>query len=315
MEEILKMLNALTADELDSVIMRAGIMLEKKRREEAEEALREKERQRQERIEQEKQRQLKIAQLQRELQALQSQSAPVTDGVQRQDFGMYDQPRAQVPAQSAAPQPQAAQMVPCPHCHQMNIAGRQYCANCGQKMTAAYQPAPQPQPAYLPQPTPQPQPAPRPTPQPAPQTQAVVAQVRYADETMKKWEMLPGEQNMRNRHEIVMLQPNGGKFAYHMEVTNRRILLYRESAASKNVGMVGRMGGGLLGSMIVEGVKAAAGAGPRPWLEIPLTAITNCGLQSKKEFFFAADQTYVLKNKGYEKLLPDLIANAKRSAY
>ena len=50
MEEILKMLNALTADELDSVIMRAGIMLEKKRREEAEEALREKERQRQERI-------------------------------------------------------------------------------------------------------------------------------------------------------------------------------------------------------------------------------------------------------------------------
>ena len=307
MEEILKMLNALTADELDSVIMRAGIMLEKKRKEEAEEALREKERQRQEKIKQEQERKRKIEQLQYELRELQRQSAPEIDAVQGQDFVMYDQPKAQAPAQSAAPQPQAAQMVPCPHCHQMNVIGRQYCANCGQKMTAAYQPAPQPQPAYQPQPTPQPQPAPQP--------QAVAAQVRYADETMKKWEMLPGELTQRGRHEIVLLQPNGGKFAYSMEVTNRRILLYRESAASRNVGMVGRMGGGLLGSMIVEGVKAASGAGPRPWVEIPMAAITNYGLQSKKEYFIVADQTYVIKNKGYEKYLTDIITNSKRNAH
>lgn len=295
MEEILKMLNALTADELDSVIMRAGIMLEKKRKEEAEEALREKERQRQEKIKQELERKRRIEQLQYELRELQRQSAPEIDAVQGQDFVMYDQSKAQAPAQSAAPQPQAAQMVPCPHCHQMNVIGRQYCANCGQKMTAAYQPDPQPQ--------------------PAPQPQAVAAQVRYADETMKRWEMLPGEQTQRGRHEIVLLQPNGGKFAYSMEVTNRRILLYRESAASRNVGMVGRMGGGLLGSMIVEGVKAASGAGPRPWVEIPMAAITNYGLQSKKEYFIVADQTYVIKNKGYEKYLTDIITNSKRNAH
>ena len=153
--------------------------------------------------------------------------------------------------------------------------------------------------------------APQPQASPAPQASASTAQVRYADESMKKWEMRPGEQNMRNRHEIVMLQPNGGKFAYHMEVTNQRILFYRESSASKNAGMVARMGGGLVGSLIAEGVKAAAGAGPKPWLEIPLAAVSSCGLQNKKEFFIVADQTYVLKNKNYDIFLPNLVAQAK----
>ena len=63
MDEILKILNALTADELDSVILRAGIMLEKKRKDEAEQARLEQERLRQEKIEQEKQRQQEIAEL------------------------------------------------------------------------------------------------------------------------------------------------------------------------------------------------------------------------------------------------------------
>ena len=105
MEEILKMLNALTADELDSVIMRAGIMLEKKRKEEAEEALREKERQRQEKIKQELERKRRIEQLQYELRELQRQSAPEIDAVQGQDFVMYDQSKAQAPAQSAGCNP------------------------------------------------------------------------------------------------------------------------------------------------------------------------------------------------------------------
>ena len=300
MHEILKMLNELKADELDSLIVRAKILLEKKRKEEAEQALLEKERLRQEKIEQEKRRQREIAELQRKLQELQSQKPDIPEPVNGDNFVMRE-PAAPVqpkPA-SAAPQPQPVQPRPaqtfCPHCGQSNAAGSMFCANCGQKMSATYQPAPQPQ--------------------PSPQPQAVVAQVRYADESMKKWEMRPGEQNMRNRHEIVMLQPNGGKFAYSMEVTNQRILLYRESAASKNVGMVGRMGGGLLGSMIVEGVKAASGAGPRPWVEIPMAAITNYGLQSKKEYFIVADQTYVIKNKGYEKYLTDIITNSKRNAH
>ena len=332
MDEILKMLNALTADELDSVILRAGIMLEKKRKDEAEQARLEQERLRQEKIEQEKRRQQEIAELQRKLQELQGQRVDIPDvsgdgfvmrgSSQPQTAGMIACPqcKAMCPAESqfcpscgqrlAAPaQPKMSDMVACPHCHMMNVAGVLFCANCGQRMGAPA--APQPQPA--PQSRPAPQPAPQP--QPTAQAPANAAQVFHAGESMKKWEMLPGEQTLRGRHEIVLLQPNGGKFAYSMEVTNQRILLYRESAASKNVGMVGRMGGGLLGSMIVEGVKAASGASPKPWVEIPMAAITNYGLQSKKEYFIVADQTYVIKNKGYEKYLTDIITNSKRNAH
>lgn len=79
MNEILRMLNTLTADELDGVILRAGIMLEKKRKEEAEEAIREKERQRLEKIEQEKRRQEEIAELQRKLKELQSQKIDIPE--------------------------------------------------------------------------------------------------------------------------------------------------------------------------------------------------------------------------------------------
>ena len=301
MHEILKMLNELKADELDSLIVRAKILLEKKRKEEAEQALLEKERLRQEKIEQEKRRQREIAELQRKLQELQSQKPDIPEPVNGDNFVMRE-PAAPVQPKPApaAPQPQPVQPKPaqpfCPHCGQPNAAGSMFCANCGQRMTA-------------------PKVAPQPQTSPAPRTSARIAQVRYADETMKKWEMRPGEQSVRGRHEIVMLQPNGGKFAYHMEITNQRILFYRESSASKNAGMVARMGGGLVGSLIAEGVKAAAGAGPKPWLEIPLAAITNCGLQNKKEFFIVADQTYVLKNKNYDTILPNLIANAKRNAY
>ena len=373
MNEILKMLNALTADELDSVLMRGGIMLEKKRKEEAEAAAREKERQRLEKIEQEKKRLEEIAALQRKLQELQSQKIVIPDEPGKatgDNFVMYDKPAAAQP--KPAPAQQAPQMAACPHCKAMNIADSKFCANCGQSMSK-----PQPvQPAKPESPkmaccphcnlfiaadrqfcsncgkpvnvavkaspeskiqcphchtynepgsvycsncgqnmkvsapaTPQ---KPATSPQPATPPQTSAAQVRYADESMTKWEMLPGEKTMRGRHEIQMLQPNGGKFAYYMEVTNLRILFTRESSGARNAALAARMGGGLVGSLIAEGVKSAAGAGPKPWLEIPLTAISNCGLQGKKEFFFVADQTYVLKNHSYEKFLPDLIANAKR---
>ena len=125
--------------------------------------------------------------------------------------------------------------------------------------------------------------------------------------------MLPGEETKRKNHEIRMLQPKGEKkFAYYMEVTNKRLLFSRESAFTKDLGFAGVMGGGIVGGLIMEGVRAAAGGGPKPWLEIPLAAISDCGLQGKKEFFFVADQTYVLKNSNYEKLLPELVANAKK---
>lgn len=327
MNEILKMLNALTADELDSVLMRGGIMLEKKRKEEAEAAAREKERQRLEKIEQEKKRLEEIAALQRKLQELQSQKIVIPDEPGKttgDNFVMYDKPAAQP---KPAPAQQAPQMAACPHCKAMNIAGSMFCANCGQSMSKP-QPA---QPARVSCPhchalneassvfcsncgqkmTAKPPVAP--PPKPVTPVQTTAAQVRYADESMKKWEMLPGEETKRKNHPITLLQPDGGrKFSYYMEVTNKRILLTREGNFSKNMGLAGALGGGLVGGLLMEGVKAAAGAGPKPWLEIPLAAISNCGLQGKKEFFIVADQTYVLKNSNYEILLPDLIANAKR---
>ena len=73
----------------------------------------------------------------------------------------------------------------------------------------------------------------------------------------------------------------------------------------------GQNGRGLVDSRTAEGVKAAAGAGPRPWLKIPLTAVSSCGLRNEKEFFIAADQTYVLENENDDVFLPDLAAQAK----
>ena len=287
MTEILKLLNTLSADELDSVIMRANIMLEKKRKEEAEQAILAKERERLEKIEQEKRRLEEIAELQRKIAELQSQTIVIPDA----------------PVQPAPEKPQAPEMVSCPHCHLMNVATSQYCANCGQRISKRSQQQSTPQAA--PQPV---QPVSRPEPQP----QSAEAQVRCADESMEEWEKLPGEETEQNNHEIILLQPDGGKYAYYMEVTNKRILFMRESTGSKNAGYVARMGGGLLGSLIAEGIKSAVGAGPKPWLEIPLAAVKDCGVQDKKEFFIEADQKYVLKNKGYEKVLPALVMAAKR---
>lgn len=311
MNEILKMMNAMRADELDSLLMRGTIILEKKRKEEAEEAVREQERIRQEKIAAEMRRQEEIQELQRRLQALQQQTVVIPEEpgkVQGDQFVMYDAPRPAAqntaPVQPA-PQPAPAKPEPakvsCPSCRQMNNADSLFCCNCGQRMTAG---------TAAPQAAPQPKP--QPAPQPAPQPQAGNAQVVYADEAMKKWEKLPGETTMRGQHEIEILQPEmERKCVFHMEVTNQRILLLKESSGSRNAGMAARIGGGLVGSLIAEGVKAATGAGPKPYLAIPLTAVQMCGLQSKKEFVIVADRTYVLKNHSYEKFLPDLVARAK----
>ena len=73
----------------------------------------------------------------------------------------------------------------------------------------------------------------------------------------------------------------------------------------------GQNGRGLVDSRTAEGVKAAAGTGTRPWLKIPLTAVSGCGLCNEKEFFIVADQSYVLGNKNDDVFLPDLAAQAK----
>lgn len=342
MNEILKMLNALSADELDSVIMRATIILEKKRKEEEEAAQREKERKRQELLEQEKRRQAEIAELQRKLRELQNQKVNIPEESGKtlgDNFVMYDAPkptnRNNAPAaKPASTQPQAepkASKISCPHCRTMNAAGSVFCEACGKKLTA-------------PKVDPKSQTAPRPsgvtcpncrhlnkpgsmfcencgrkivggqTPQNA-TPRSGIEQVRYADDAMKKWEMGPGEKTVRGRHEIDMLKPKGGKYAYYMEVTNRRILLTRESKGAKNASVAAGISGGLVGALLAESIKSASGSGPRPWLEIPLTAVSNCGIQNQKDYFIIADQTYVFKNNSYEKILPDLVAKAKNGVF
>ena len=167
---------------------------------------------------------------------------------------------------------------------------------------SAAQTVPQVQPA--PAPVQRVQAAPAPAPRPSVQPQANTPQVRYAEEGLKKWEMLPGEKTERSSHDIKILQPDlGRKYMYAMEVTNKRILIMRISAVAASAGAAF----GLVGSL----ARDLSGNGLKPWLEIPLTAVKNCGLREKKEFFIEADQTYVLKNKGYEKYLPALVADAK----
>lgn len=296
MNEILKLLNALSADELEGVIMRAQIMVEKKRKEEAEKARLEEERRRQEKIERERQRQAEIAELQRRLQELQNQSADVTVApMQRPAPVQQPAPAPQpVPAPKpvATPQPAPVQqpsMVICPACGQKNTADSMFCASCGQRIVKS-QPAPQ-QPA-----------APV-----APAKPAPAAQVRKPDEGMLKWEKLPGETVVRAFHEIVITKPAMENKVYYMEVTNKRILLSSQSVIAKNAGAAF----GLVGSLVRE----LAHAGPKPCLEIPLAAVSACGEYGKKEYFIEADQTYILKNKGYDKFLPDLVAKAKQGGY
>ncbi len=318
--EILKVLNDLGADALERVIVRAGIILEKKKKEEAEQAaLLEKERLRQEKLAEEKRRQEEIAMLQKKLNELQRQSVAVkkeTDPVQGDNFVMYE---------TAPAKPQAAKTIACPHCRQANPAGSQFCSNCGKKISSA--PAAPPSPAAaktvacphcghtnpagsqfcadcgqrMSAPVPQ-----RTAPASAPrQSSGANGQLRYADASMDAWVRLPGEKTELKDQEVHILQPaQDKKFRYYMEITNKRVLFTRMGAVAASADAAF----GLIGSL----VRNAAGAGPKPWLEIPLTAITNCGERDKKEFFIDAGESFVLKNKHFERVLPALVMKAKQ---
>lgn len=139
MNEILKMLHALTADELDSVIMRATVILEKKRKEEAEAARREQERKRQELLqEQERRRQAEIAELQRKLQELQNRKTAVqteSGTTVGDNFVMYDAPKQAGSQKPVSAQPKAGQRIICSHCHTSNVDGSLFCENCGKKLS------------------------------------------------------------------------------------------------------------------------------------------------------------------------------------
>lgn len=336
MDEILKQLYALTASELDYVIIRANILLERKRKEEAEAARVERERQEKERLERERQERLKreqeqqeklkqerlhqqkIEELQRQLRELQNQTASGTTVVQGDNFTMRNPVKAQQttpvaptkpvsePVRTVTVKTAATQTAPkaqttyCPHCGKANGASGQFCCGCGQRLGVT-QTAQRTAPVQNTQRT-----------APASQT---FGQVRHVDSTVKQWVLEDGEKSVSRCREIALLQPDAGKKqTVYMEITNRRILLTRESTASKNAGLVARMSGGIVGALIAEGIQSATDSGPKPWIEIPLTAVADCGVQNQKEFFIEADQMYVLKNKGYEKVLPNLVATAKRNA-
>lgn len=113
MNEILQSLNALKADELEAVITRANIILEKKRKEEARQALLEKERLRRQ----------TIAELERKLKELKSENTPLPED-----------------AHGSSHVPSAAQSRPsslvCPRCHQSNTPDSMFCAGCGKQLAA-----------------------------------------------------------------------------------------------------------------------------------------------------------------------------------
>ena len=301
MNEILKLLNELSADELDSVIMRATIILEKKRKDEERQALLEKERIRQEQLVQDRQRQKEIAELERKLQELKNQRATQSvPEVQGNGFVMYEAPK---PAPKPAPQPAPGQTpvrqpptrAACPHCGQMNTSDSLFCGFCGKKMTnpqSAPQPAPQPTPPRTPSGF-------------APQAPRTSGKVSYADASLKQWVLNPGEVSVRGVHEILLHQPEkSGKYIYSMEVTNQRILFTRQHVAAAGTSRAF----GLLGALATE----IAGGGFKPWAEIPLTAIKSCGLRDKKDFVIEADEVFVMKNKKYDQFLPELVEKAKR---
>ena len=375
------MLDDLSSQDLQRVIMRSKVLFEKKQKEEAE--LREQERIRQERLELERKRQEEIAELQRKIQELQNQKIEVPEEpckAKGDGFVMYDTavPGPSVKTEAPIPPepektPEPAQII-CPRCGEANTAGSGFCLKCGNKLSKPEPKVSAPQePAQiicprcgeantagsgfclkcgnkLSKPEPEPkvsapqEPAqiicprcgeanpadsafclkcghklsgPKPEPEvfsaPAPKPERTPEQVCYADESMKKWEMLPGEKVIKNSHETVILQPETDKKSvYYMEITDRRILFSKESAFSKNAKVAMGVGGGLVGAIIAEGVSAASGnGGVKPYLAIPLSAVTDCGLRNKKEFFIAAGQTFVFKNHGYENIVPDLVRKAK----
>ena len=330
----MEMLNKLSASELDSILTRGKALLEQKKKEEAAQALLQKERERQEKIEQENKRLQEIAMLQEKLRKLQSQPAYTPEDVKGDNFVMRE-PASQKPDASVQPQAKPAGTVFCPYCNHSNPSGSLFCLNCGQKITspAAQEPAPQkgapsertpytkivcpscrhlnvaesvfcqhcghplpakaaPSPASAPSAAPAPAPAPNPAP-------ATVPSVQYHDGTLKKWEKLPGEKVEMNNHQIKFIEPDmSKKYVFSMEITNKRILITRVGAAAASAGAAF----GLVGALARE----LSNAGPKPWLEIPFNAVKDYGVTNKKEFYFIADQKYVLKNKHYDDLFDKL---------
>lgn len=126
MNEILQMLNALRADELEAVIARANIMLEKKKKEEARQALLEKERIRQQQLAQTQKRQQEIAELERKLKELKGQMPAMPEEVRGDSFVMRE------PASAAQARPSNKV---CPHCHQSNTPDSMFCISCGKQLT------------------------------------------------------------------------------------------------------------------------------------------------------------------------------------
>lgn len=310
MNEILQQLNNLTAGELDYVMIRANIILEKKRKEEAEQARLERERQereererlereRQEKLNQERLRQKKIEELQQQLRELQGQQTHASVVTTTATKPVSTAPTRTVTIKSTANpttthSSQSAQALYCPYCGQKNTVGVRFCGGCGKEIA--------------------PSTATKVVQKPSTSASQPRGQVRYVDDSVKQWVLEEGEKSVSKCREIALLQPDAGKKqTVYMEITNKRILLTRQNTTSKNAALVARMGGGLVGGLIAEGIQSATGGDPKPWIEIPLTAVSDCGVQNNKEFFFMADQKYVLKNKGYEKILPDLLMQVRRN--
>jgi len=215
MNEILKLLNALSADELDNVITCAGIILEKKRKEEAAQAL-----------EQEKKRQQEIEALERKLQELKG---------------------TPVPAPKAAPVSARASQVVCPHCKEMNAADSIFCSACGQRIAAATPaPAPMPRPAAPAAAAPAFAPTPKSTSGKVFFPNGTLNKWEaLPDETSVR---TPHEVTLIQPEKT-------GKYYYSMEVTNKRLLISRQHVAARGTSTAFGMLGSLVTDLAGGGYK------------------------------------------------------------